>query len=100
MDCFAALAMTYSQFSIFNFQFSRHRIIPASSPRVARHYPFDGQPSAFEGPVFLQGFKAVVGACGGIAAAFAEPGRQGDLVKPDEQDQQFSEGSEAFFHIC
>ena len=100
MDCFAALAMTYSQFSIFNFQFSRHRIIPASSPRIARHHPFDGQPSAFEGTVFLQGFEAVVGAGGGVAARFAEPGRQGDLVEPDEQDQQLSEWSEASFHIC
>ena len=78
----------------------RNRVITASAPGVAGNDAFDRQPAAFDGAVFLQRLDAVVGASRGIAAGTAEPGRQGDLVKSDQPDEQLSEWPEFSFHIC
>ena len=49
-------------------------IIAASAPRVAGENPLEGEPSALEEAVFLDGFNAIVGAGGRIAAAVADKG--------------------------
>ena len=43
---------------------SRNRIIPTPSPRVTPHNPFYGKPAAFQRPMFLYRFNAVLRASG------------------------------------
>ena len=65
-------------------------IIAASTPRVARENPLEGEPSTLEEAVFFDSFNAVVGAGGRIAAAVADKGRQRHLIDPNQEDQELS----------
>lgn len=41
-------------------------VVTRTSKGIATKYAFEGQPSPFEGPVFLNGFNGVLRTCGGI----------------------------------
>lgn len=73
-------------------------IIATATPWVARKDTFEGEPAAFEEAVFLDGFDAVVGTGGRIAAAVAYEGRQRHLIDADEQDQELSRQLGDAFH--
>ena len=68
----------------------RNWVIATTAPRVARQNTLEGEPSALEEAIFSDGLDAVVGTGRRVATALAEPGRQRNLIKPDEQDQEVS----------
>ena len=87
------------KFQISNIKFQDFNSIPhslwnwvvaATAPGVARQDALEGEPTALEKAVFLDGFDAVVRACSRIAATFADEGRQRHLIEPDQQNQQLS----------
>lgn len=76
---------------------SRDWVIAASAPWIAGQYPFKGEPTAFEWPVFLEGFNTVIRAGGGVSTRSADEWRQSVLVDFDEKDQK---KGQSFFEIA
>ena len=66
----------------------RDWVIATATPRVAGEDAFEGEPAAFEEAVLLNRLDAVVGACGYIATALPDEGRQRHLIDPNQEDQE------------
>ena len=61
-----------------------------ATPRVAAQDAVKDKPAATQGAEASNGLVAVVGTARRIAAARADNGRQGQLIKPDRAKQEIS----------
>ena len=65
----------------------RDRVVAAFVKRIAAQDAFERQPAALAGAIFLNGLRGILGAGGDIIAAAGTVGRDGLLIKPDEQQK-------------
>ena len=76
---------------VFSRHFSRHRIIPASAPRMAAEQTFQSKPGALQRAVFPQRLECILAACGRESARRRRQRRDEPLIYPNEQDEQPSQ---------
>ena len=65
-------------------------VIAATTPRVARQNSPEGEPASLEEAVFSDGLDAVVGTGRRVATTLTDPRRQGELINPNQQNQEIS----------
>ena len=60
--------------STCHFPHSRYRVVSRAAEGVAAQDAFEGEPGAFERPVFDDGFLGILRACRGVAAGSGRKG--------------------------
>ena len=73
--------------------FLRDGVIAASAPRIAGDNTLQSEPATLERTVFADGFDAIVGTGGRVAARAPDERRQGHLV---EFDKPYHDGRQTF----
>ena len=68
---------------------SRHWIIPAAAPRVARQHALQSQPRTFYRTIFLDGLNAVIRAGRRVTASPPYPWGECHLIQLDQPYQEF-----------
>ena len=79
--------------SMIVFPCSGYGIVSALVKRMTAQDPFESQPAALDGAVFLNGLQRVLGAGGDIVAAGRKTGRDASSIEPDHPQHQL-------FHAC
>lgn len=76
-----------------------YRIVPVASPGMTTGNPANGQPSSFKQPIFPECLDGIYRTTGRKPASGTEPGRNNQLINPDQKNQRVTKYLKNGLHV-
>ena len=70
-----------------------------AAPGMATGNPANGHPATFKKAIFLERFDSIRRTAGRKPAFRTQPGRNNQLINPDQKNQRITKYSEDAFHV-